>query len=274
MPLYVHPDTVQQRIPSIRQFYADDSECKIAGQKHVLVGALEFDDPNLAIGQVFNCKRALGLSPFQEFKWNSECSEAQRHFITEALLPVLRSCRGFLIVHCKDKQSAAVEIFRQLSDYCRLAGADGFAATLDHNIVSNVRDFDQRIVGLNPGPAGWSDVDSQHNPLIQLADLFVGFSKYRIEFGTGRAKKDKRIDVEFYEGEKSRLEIGYYLFAALRYSLWGKVRPRFGDARRPNHSDPYKHNLGYGLRIFSHLPRQEKLAAVNHLGSEFMGCIH
>jgi len=274
MPLYVHPESAPARVPVIRQFYADDSACVIAGQKHVLLGALELHDPNLVLGQFLNCQHALGLRPFQEIKWNSSLLAEQRNLITDALLPVFRSCTGFLIVHCKDKHSAAVELFRQLSDYCRSEGADGFAVTLDQNIVRDAREFDRAVSSFAPRPVAWAAVDSEHNPLIQLADLFVGFNKRRIDFNTGHADPKRIIEVEFYEGEKSKLELSYYLFAGLRHSLWGKVRALGCDPRRPDHSDPFKYSLGYGLRIFSSLPRAEKLAAVNRLSEEFMGCIH
>jgi len=275
MPLYVHPDSVHKRIPLIRHFYVDDSVCEIAGQRHVLLGALEFPDPNLVMGRFLTCREDLGLRPFEEIKWNSSGFTAgQRSFITDALLPIFNGCTGFLVVHCKDKQSAVIELFRQFSDYCRSEGGDGFEVTLDENIVRDVHAFSDRVTRLIPGPVAWAAVDSRYNPLIQLTDLFVGFNKRRIDFNTGHADPRKVIEVEFYEGEKSRLEISYYLFAGLRHSLWGKVHGLSGDPECPSYANAFKHNLGYGLRVFSPVSREKKLAAVDRLGEEFMGCIH
>jgi hypothetical protein len=274
MPLYANPGSPKERIPSIRQFYADDSECVIAGRKHALLGALELRDPNFVLGRFLKLQRGLRLGPFEEIKWNSSFPPQHRIFITDALLPIFNGCTGFLVIHYNGKQSAAIELCRQLSDYCRSMECDGFGITLDENIVHDARDFDQKISGIVPGPVAWSAVDSKHNPLIQLADLFVGINKRRIDFGTGHADPNKVIEVEFYEGQKSQLDLSYYFFAGLRYSLWGKVRGLCCDSTRPDHSDPFKHNLGYGLRIFSPLPRGEKLAAVSQFGKEFMGCIH
>jgi len=274
MPLYLRPELSRQPIPVIRQFYADDSVCVIGGRKHILLGALELRNPDFILGRILRCRQDLGLGPFEEIKWSGSFSYQQRNFITDALLPIFNQCRGFLIVHCKDKQSAAIELFRQFSDYCRSTRADGFAVTLDEAIVSDAKAFDNRVAKFVPGPVAWASVDSRHNPLIQLVDLFVGFNKRRIDFNSGLVDPKKLIEVEFYEGEKSHLELSYYLFAGLRHSLWGKVRGTRCDPRRPDHLDPFKHNLGYGLRVFSTLPREQKLAAFARLGEEFMGCIH
>ena len=96
-----------------------------------------------------------------------------------------------------------------------------------------------------------NEVDSAHNPLVQLVDLFVGFQKRRIDFGTGRANPDKIV--EFYEGEPQQgeprqCELSFYLFAGLRYSLWGAVRDYGWDPEGETPPQPFKHNLGYGVR--------------------------
>jgi hypothetical protein len=120
---------------------------------------------------------------------------------------------------------------------------------------------------------GWSEVDSAHNPLVQLADLFCGFQKMRIDFGSGRANGKKLANLEFYEGTIEELELRRYLFAGLRYTLWGKVRGTW-DSSGSFIGEPFKHNLGYGVRIFSGVGRAAVLQALNELRVDFMGCIH
>ena len=275
MPLYVSADKARPPIPNVRTFYSDDSVCKIHGKKHTIIGAIEFQDDKHALGSVLRCKQMLDIPSVQEIKWNSQnFALAQREQITDELLPVLGGTKGFIsIVEGQDKQCGAVKLMKQLSDYCRAEGADAFTVVFDKNIIEDVMAFDAAIYALRPECMGWSEVDSAHNPLVQLADLFCGFQKLRIDFGSGKANAKKLVNVEFYEGEIDEFELRHYLFAGLRYSLWGKVRGTW-DASRSIMRDPFKQNLGYGVRIYSRVGREAALQALNELREDFMGCIH
>jgi hypothetical protein len=275
MPFYISADTVIPPTPGVRTFYSDDSACEIQGKKHTIVGAIEFHDDKQALGSMLQCKQQLGIRLAEEIKWNSRSfSRVQREKITDYLLPVLGRTTGFLsIVEGSDKQLAAIKLMKQLSEYCRTQKVDAFTVVFDKNIVQDVRRFDLALNSLLPGCMGWSEVDSSHNPLVQFADLFCGFQKLRIDVGSGTTDGTKLVNLEFYEGEIAEYELRYYLFAGLRYSLWGKVRGTWD----PSHSfirEPFKHNLGYGVRIISSVGRTAVLQALDELGTEFMGCIH
>jgi hypothetical protein len=275
MPLYISAEKARPATPNVRTFYSDDSVCEIQGKKHTIIGAIGFHDDKHALGSVLRCKQRLNIPLLQEIKWNSQnFTPAQREQITDELLPLLGSTIGFIsIVEGQDKQCGAVKLMTQLSDYCRAEEVDAYTLIFDKNIVQDVIAFDTAISVLKPGCMGWSEVDSAQNPLVQLADLFCGFQKLRIDFGSGKANAKKLVSLEFYEGEIDEFELGHYLFAGLRYSLWGKVRGTW-DVSGAFMRDPFKHNLGYGVRIFSSVGRAAALQALNEVRKDSMGCIH
>jgi hypothetical protein len=266
MPLYVKPDT-ERVIPRVGTFYADDSICHIGGVKHTLLGAISFPDEQVAIGLMLDCKRQLGVAPNNEIKWNSRFTEDQRHFITEALIPVLSNTIACLTICEHGKHKAALYLATQLADFSRAHGLSGFFCRFDRNIITDQGEFDRHVYSLVPPCAGWSQVDSAHEPLIQFADLFVGFQKRRIEFGTGRAEPNKIIEFEFYEGERDQFPLGWLLFAALRRCLWGK---RESD----DTTDAWKNNLGRGVRVHSSVAPEIVSRALSHIERESLGCLH
>lgn len=268
MPLYSKRGAKVR--PRVHTFYVDDSACEIGGIKHTLLGAISFEDEGGAVGKMLNCKQRLGLRPQDEIKWNSQRFTAeQRHSITESILPLLSATKGFLVIAEKGKQVAALHLATQLSDYCRASGLRGFMCRFDRNIVADAGEFDQHAYSLNPPCAGWSEVDSAHDPLIQFADLFVGSQKLRVDFGLGRADPNK--SVEFEEGgERGECKLCFYMFAALRYSLWGEAEERDKDEEL----DLHKNNLGRGVRVYTSVPPHVIANAICYIEREYMGCIH
>lgn len=270
MPLYVRADRERKAPDEVRSFYVDDSACDIDGVKHSLLGAITFPDESHAIGEVLRFKRELGLNPQDEIKWNSQQFTAeQRHYISENILPLLNSTTGFLVIVDGDKLLAATHLAQQLSDYCGSSHLDGFVCRFDKNIITNPQEFDRHAYSVQPSCVGWSEVDSAHDQLIQCADLFVGFQKLRLDFGLGNAKPDKIVEVEIYEDIREERELWQYLFASLRYSLWGRIED---DPYELGH--PWKNNIGYGIRIFTSLPEETVTKALSYIDREYLGCIH
>jgi hypothetical protein len=126
MPLYSKPDSISEN-PVGGLFYADDSSCEIGGKFHTILGAILLPDPAVAVGAMLQCKRTIEISALDEIKWNSNrFSAEQRKYITESLLPVLGRTTGTLVIsEGRDKQFAAVQLVRQLSDFARLSGLAG-----------------------------------------------------------------------------------------------------------------------------------------------------
>jgi len=269
MAIYVDANRPARYCPPVKTFYVDDSNCEIFGVQHALLGAISFWDESPAIFDMLQLKRAIGLRPDREIKWNSQSfSDTERRALTEGMLSILTHCRGFLVVTDRSKQTAALELAVQLSDFCASAGLGGFVCRFDKNIIAGAQQFSEAASGLNPPCAGWSEGESAHDQLIQCADMFVGFQKLRIDLGLGRKKEDKLIEVEAYEGLRSEYPLGWYLRLALRHSLWGRVQ----DMNRSG--QVWKENIGFGVRMVSSLPDALQDQALSHLGRENLGCIH
>lgn len=268
MPIYVKLRG-EKCAPRAATFYVDDSACEFGGVRHILLGAITFEDEARAVANVLQFKKVLGLSPSDEIKWNSKVFTAkQRHFITENVLPVLSSSTGCLVVVEGAKQQAALFLAEQLANYCADRKVAGFVCRFDKGIISDGPGFDNYAYGLSPPCGGWCEIDSAHDQLIQCADLFVGFQKLRLDFGLGRADPKKLVEVEAYEGEREKYELEWYLRLALRWSLWGVMEGMPGTDNR------WKNNMVYGVRIHSTVPQEVKEKALSHIGREYMGCIH
>jgi hypothetical protein len=270
MPLYSKPDgDGDEQLPPIKTFYVDDSSCVIARVQHTLLAAIGFWDESLALSDIVRVKRKLGLRLEQEIKWNShEFTKEQRESISEGMLPVLSRCQAFLVGTDHGKQRAAVEMTTTLSDFCRGSKHAGFLCRFDKNIINDPDEFDRHSYNLDPPCVGWSEADSAHEPLLQCADLFVGFQKLRIDMGTGRRDPEKPVQVEVYEGTRAQYPLSWYLHLAFRYCIWGKwEEPR-------QLGNDWKNNLGLGVRFFSSAPELELKQALTYVERDFIGCVH
>jgi len=269
MAIYVNPDSPKRNLAPVKTFYVDDSALEISGVQHRLVGAISFWDESPAISDMLQLKRKFGWRAEEEIKWNSQkFTQAERFLVTEGMLAILAHCRGFLIVTDRTKQAGAVELAIQLSDFCKTSGLSGFVCRFDRNIIQNRKEFDRLAFALDPPCAGWSEVDSAHDQLVQCADSFVGFQKLRMDFGLARIDPNKAVEVEAYEGLRSQYSLGWFLHLALRHSLWGRV-----DQMNKS-GQVWKNNIGYGVRMLSGLPKVVQKQALSHLGRENLGCVH
>ena len=269
MAIYVNPDSPKRNLAPVKTFYVDDSSLKISRVRHILIGAITFWDESLAISDMLQLKQKFGWRVDEEIKWNSQkFTQAERNLFKEGMLAILAHCRGFLIVTDRTKQTAAVELANQLSDFCKTSGLSGFVCRFDKNIIQNRAEFDRSAFALDPPCAGWSEVDSAHDQLVQSADIFVGFQKLRMDFGLGRIDPNKAVEVEPYEGLRSQYSLGWFLHLALRHSLWGRADQMDKSGR------VLKNNVGYGVRMSSGLPKPLQEQALSHLGRENLGCVH
>ena len=247
-------------------FYIDDSSVDLGGRPHVVLAAVHFDDDGIAVSAILRCKKALGLEAHEELKWNTKgVSREQAYAIRAVMLPVLSHARGTLVIHEHTKVEAASALAIQLSEYSRERQAAGFVCRFDQGIIEGSSFFAESRK-LVPPCVGGSIHDSRLDQLIQAADLFTGYQKLRIDIGTGRVDGDRLIQADVYEDEQGEYPLGWYLFAGLRYCLWGHYE---GDRDQPT-----KVNLGLGVRIFSSAPTAVVDRALRHLRAEYMGCIH
>jgi hypothetical protein len=248
-------------------FYIDDTLVELGGIPHVLLAAVRFQNDALASAAVLRCKQALGIPLNAEVKWNpKKVTREQTFAIRGAMMPILSDASGTLVIHEGNKMDAARALAAQLSDYTReVSQAEGFVCRFDREIVEPTL-FANDSKLLTPPCIGLSVGDSHLDPLLQAADLFVGYQKLRFDIGIGRVDGNKRIPAEVYEGEHDEYELSWYVRVGLRYCLWGVC---VGDPDMPT-----KVNLGHGVRVFSSVSPDKVSIAISHLEEEYLGCIH
>ena len=251
----------------VPSFYIDDTSVALDGRPHVMLAAIRFKDDSVASAAVLRCKRALGLSLQAELKWNArKVPREQTYAIRAAMMPILSHASGTVIIHEGTKTDAARALAFQLSDYTRqVSQAEGFVCRFDREIIEpNLFANESKL--LTPPCVGLSVGDSHLDPLLQAADLFVGYQKLRFDIGTGKVDGVKRVAAEVYENEHDEYELSWYLRVGLRYCLWGVCE---GDPDMPT-----KVNLGYGVRVVSSANPERVKTAIRELDEEYLGCIH
>ncbi len=264
----IYSRAIKKEFRKIASVYVDDSSCSIGDVSHTLLGALNFENEGNALASLIEIKEKVGISAQEEIKWNSDkFTKEQRNFISEHILPVLGETRGFLVISEHGKQAAALQLATQLSDFCRANDFWGFIIRFDNGIVQDSNEFDRHAYSLSPTCFGWSNVDSAHDQLMQCADLFVGFQKLRIDFALERADRKRMVELDAYDGVRGKFELEWYVRLSLRHSLWG-------DIERPHEGQPWKKNLGLGVRVFSSVPDAIMEKALTYLKREYLGCIY
>lgn len=248
-------------------FYIDDTLVELDSRPHVMLAAIHFKDDSLASAAVLRCKKALGLPLGAEIKWNAKkVTREQTYAIRASMMPILSHASGTVIIHEGGKIDAARALASQISDYTGQAlQAEGFVCRFDREIVDHSV-FAKESSLLVPPCVGLSVGDSHLDPLLQAADLFVGYQKLRFDIGTGRVDGDKLVAAEVYEDEHNEYELNWYLRLGLRYCLWGICE---GDPDKPT-----KVTLGHGVRVFSSVDPDKIKTAISELNEEYLGCIH
>jgi len=258
--------------PKFATFYIDDSTCEIAGRKHFILAAVAYDGESRILAEWNDLKSALGFPPHEEARWSSKnLTIAQRR----AFVPPASSGHALIVIDERSKHDAALLICEQAWAFCSEEGYAGFRLRFDENIVTDWKGMKAHASAYFPPCVGLCEADSRYEHLIQAADFMAGAVKLQIDFGLG--KRDSRMKVDLpldlanayaLSGEEG-CELGWFMFASLRYCIWGKT---VAVAEKPY--EPWKTTLGRGLVIHSSVSEEEKQKATAELDSLFMGCIH
>ena len=122
---------------------------------------------------------------------------------------------------------------------------------------------------------GLCEADSRYEHLIQAADFVAGAMKLKIDLGLGERDPNEKIFLapDMAEGYgltvEEGCELGWFMFASLRYCIWGKTYAPPG-----NPEQPWKNTRGRGLIVHSSVDQEMVGKAVVNLDDFFMGCIH
>lgn len=233
-----------------RSFYLDESLVDLEGLPHIIVGTLEFRDPDKSAWDVVQLKKKIGLGPFDEIKWNSNLDAKRREQITREILPVLHQCTGFIcIVEGKSKAKAVEAVLRQLRDYCVETNSPSFSVYMDEGIVENHKSFllmvRKRLSG-RPGCIGIQFMNSAASQLIQCCDIFTGLYRTGLRYGL---EGDKQIEIEDRFGGKVRSNLLGFIELATRGILWGEY-----SYESPDQPPAFLDSWDMGFRMFSSIP--------------------
>jgi hypothetical protein len=253
-------------------FYVDDSTCEIGGRKHFILASVAFEDESRVLEEWNGKKQAFGIPPHEEVRWNSKnLSIPQRR----GFVPLASSGMAIIVVDETSKHKAALSVCEQAWAYCNEEGLSGYRLRFDENIVSDWGEMKKHARSYFPPCVGLCEADSRYEHLLQAADFIAGASKLQIDFGLGIRDPQAKIELTQEVAESYALtgdegcDLGWFMFASLRYCIWGKV------AATPEKPDePWKSTLGRGLTIHSTVPDSEKTKATAGLDRLFMGCIH
>lgn len=258
--------------PTFATFYVDDSICEILGKKHFILAAVTFDSEDDVLAAWIQQKAKFCLPPHTEVRWNSRnLSIAQRR----AFVPIASRGVSLVVVDDRSKQLAAMQLGEQAFWYCHETGLSGFRLRFDENIVSDRKALKTHVAGFNPPCVGLCEADSQYEHLLQAADFLAGAVKLQIDFALGNRDPNEEIflipDGNGANGlqDKEACDLGGFMFANLRYCIWGRIHTLPG---RPE--EPWKATRNRGLIVHSAASEEIIAKAVARLDDFYMGCIH
>ena len=253
-------------------FYMDDSTCQIGGKKHFILAAVSFESEDAVLSQWVQQKAKFSLPPYAEVRWNCRnlSIEQRREFI-----PIAGQSTVLVVLDDRSKQAAAMHVCEQAWRFCQESGISGFRLRFDENIVSDWKALKTHLDAFNPPCVGLCEADSRYEHLIQAADFVAGAMKLKIDLGLGERDPNEKIFLapDMAEGYgltvEEGCELGWFMFASLRYCIWGKTYAPPG-----NPEQPWKNTRGRGLIVHSSVDQEMVGKAVVNLDDFFMGRIH
>jgi len=261
--------TSQASRPQYPTFYVDDSSCEISGRKHIILAAISLADEENAIAEWLHKKQECGIDAYTEVKWNNKLIPLDQ---LREFLPLINRGRGIVLIDDSTKQEAAERLCSQISWFCHVEGKNGFRLRFDKDIVESRKELQKHLRGLCPSCVGVSSHDSEYEQLIQYADFLAGAVKLKIDLGMGIRDPNLKILVGSDDpGSKEQMELSFYLFATLRYCLWGYISD-YGDGI--NTYEPRKSVIGRGVVIHSSTSQDVMDKAMSFIDGDYMGCIH
>lgn len=249
--------------------YADDSALQIEGKAHCVVGAIIPYRPEQTALAMVQLKRELGLSAFDEAKWNrSGLSKEQRDRLSGGIANILSAnVTGLIsVLEGTDKQSAAEMLVSQLFDFCNKRRSPAFMLYTDENLVPNLCDLRKYVLQRSGRVMclGVESICSSHDQLIQCADVFIGLLRLEILHELRGHSVSITVD-DIYEEESVELTLSQYIHVCLRQVLWGRHKPGSPDV---------KEAMGLGFRIESSISQRTKRVLKMGVATSYVGCMH
>lgn len=240
-----------------------------------IVGALVYCDTDLSPA-IQNEWRMIGLNP-TEFEFKSSTRKAGDNVAKNArdlLRNILRQTRiGLVICPTSDRQALGahgVVLVKQILDKCAVPYGPHLLY-LDQGIVVSAED---RREAERFGVEIITNQDSRARAGIQLADLASHSLGGMLLEEMGLISKTVRAGEDSGYDPETMIEIGFELWASLRYLLIQSpqpIRPLIGDDVQ---AYPVFQVQGYGLYIAPSCPEKLREHTTNRFGENFLGCMH
>ncbi len=253
--------------------YFDES---IRDNGKFIIGALVVSDDDLS-AEIKTQWKSMGLNPNSDeykssaLKINNEVSVEQRIFVRD----LLHNSKLALIVLPNDDR-------KQLGNYCaelvlqlldtEILGNEIHELYIDENIFidkgirTKLKDY-----GVNL----YLNSDSRKEAGIQLADHASHALGGMLLEEMGIIKKQVKAGENSGYHPEDMLDLGFELWASLRYALIGKNQYIEGFSPPPDDpANPYFMVHGYGLYIANSCSKYLIAAAKNRFGINYLGCIH
>lgn len=258
---------------AVSYFYFDET---IREQGNFIIGALVASEYDLS-PIVTEQWRKLGLNPesteykSSDPKENSNLGAKQRQIMADLLQ---RSQLGLTVVPSSGRQRLGefcTDLMFQLSNTGFLQDGKHFLYH-DQNIKLSLSDI-ERLKGMNISPFPGSD--SKKVGGIQVADHTAHALGGMLLEEMGLITKQVRAGEDSGYPPDDLLELGFELWASLRYALIGRSEYIEGLSPHPDGlANPYFRVDGIGLHVASTCPEALIERAKSRFGINHLGCIH
>jgi hypothetical protein len=256
-------------------FYFDET---IQGKAGFIIGAFVFSDSDLS-PIVFSALEKSGLTPgVDEFKSGAYmASNPQQAWLRDHLSALLTRVRvGVVVIPADDRSKLGAEALRGLEKILKANSLEKqhHKVFFDEDISISSATQDPFRNGVGACCELFLSQDSKTVGGIQLADLVAHSLGVMLLEQLGLISKKVRAGENSGYDPDLEIELGFELWASLRYSFFKESQPKPG--RIPD--DPVGEMMfdveNYGLHISSSCPKELQKAALQRFGECYLGCIH
>lgn len=256
-------------------FYFDETIQERGG---FIIGAFVYSSSDVT-PKVYSAIEQVGLRPgVDEFKSGARMDRYPKQAeLRGRLVEVLRNTRvGVVVVSATKRASLGHQALLGLR---KILSANGLAQTphsvfLDEGITID-RNTCKTLLG-EPGALCeiYQSQDSKLIGGIQLADLTAHFLGGMLLEHLGLVSKLVRVGEDSGYDPDLEIELGFELWATLRYLFFKARQPNPGAIPDDPVGDLIFDVENYGLHISEGCPQILKEAALQRFGSCYLGCIH
>lgn len=256
-------------------FYFDETIQEKAG---FIIGAFVYSQSDIS-PKVFSALEKSGLKPgIDEFKSGARmASNPAQKLVRERLAAFLHQVSvGIIITPSSDRPELGAEALRGLEKILKANSLEKLRHKVffDEGIPIGADDQDMFLSGAGSCCELHLSQDSKTIGGIQIADLAAHSLGVMLLEQLGLISKKVRAGEGSGYDPDLEIDLGFELWASLRYSLFKASQPKPG----PIPDDPVGEMMfdveNYGLHISPACTRQLKGAALQRFGECYLGCIH